>query len=315
MLSYFTLAEGVLMPCDPSEALITVVAEPSDSDKQTVMTSYGLGQHDLESALDAEEIPRAESRADGAFLVWKRPDNVSFQQQLKFDVSSVGFRIKDGRLAVILGEKTMEITAPEFRGMATVTDFVLRFFLHTVHHFLGHLRATKLLTSEIQTKLNTSQENRYLLQMISLSESFAYYINALEGNAAVLTKLQGAGEKLQLSRPQLELLDDIVIENHQCLRQTEVTSSVLSGLMDARSSIINNNVNVLLKKLTLINVVFLPLNLIAGIGGMSEYSMMTRGFSWPWAYGALLLAMMASGLVTWWLLTRTSRAWTGTRCG
>ena len=309
MLSHYTLGEGALKPCRPEEALITVVAEPTDSEKQTLIASYGFSLHDLESALDSEEIPRAEFRADGAFLVWKRPDNVSFQQQLKFDVSSVGFRFKDGRLTVVLGEKSLELGASEFQGVATVSDFMLRFFLHTVHHFLGHLRATKLLTSELQAKLNRSQENRYLLQMISLSESFAYYINALEGNAAVLAKLQASADKLPLSRPQMDLLDDIIIENHQCLRQTEVTSSVLSGLMDARSSIINNNVNFLLKNLTLINVVFLPLNLIAGIGGMSEYSMMTQGIHWPWAYGALIVAMIVSGLVTWWILARSSMIW------
>jgi magnesium transporter len=313
MLSTYTLAEGSLRPCSPDEAVITLVAEPSEAEKQVLIDVHGFGRHDIESALDAEEISRAELRADGAFVVWKRPDNVSFQQQLKFDVSSVGFRLKDGRLAVLLGEKTLELGAPEFRGIATVNEFVLRFFLHTVRHFLGHLRATKLVTSEIQGKLNRSQENRYLLQMISLSESFAYYINALEGNAAVLTKLQTTGERLRLSRLELELLDDILIENHQALRQTEVTSSVLSGLMDARSSIINNNVNSMLKKLTLINVVFLPLNLLAGIGGMSEYSMMTQGLSWPLAYGAVVLAMIVSGLLTWKLLTRSSRLWEGPR--
>jgi magnesium transporter len=309
MLSHYNLVEGALKPCGPVGALITVAAELSESERQALMDASGMTRHDLESALDPEEIPRAEFRPDGAFLVWKRPDNVSFQQQLKFDVSSVGFRLKDGRLTVILSEKTTEFGAPEFQGMATVSDFVLRFCLHTVHHFLGHLRATKLVTSEIQAKLNYAQENRYLLQMISLGESFAYYITALEGNAAVLAKLQSAADKVPLSRPQLELLEDIMIENHQCLRQTEVTSSVLSGLMDARSSIINNNVNVLLKKLTLINVVFLPLNLIASIGGMSEYSMMTQGMAWPFAYGFLAVAMVVSGLATWWLLTRSSKAW------
>jgi magnesium transporter len=311
MVSHYTLAGGALVPCGPAEAKIILVAEPSDSDKQILVASHGFTPRDLESALDSEEIARAEFRPDGAFVVWKRPDNVSFQQQLKFDVSSVGFRLHDGRLTVVLGQKTMELWAAEFQGMTTVNEFMLHFFLHTVHHFLGHLRATKLVTSEIQAKLNHSQGNLYLLQMINLGESFAYYINALEGNAAVLAKLQASADKLPFARVELELLEDIAIENHQCLRQTEVTSSVLSGLMDARGSLINNNVNVLLKKLTLINVVFLPLNLIAGIGGMSEYSMMTQGLAWPWAYGALLLAMLASSLTTWWLLTRSSGAWGG----
>ena len=96
------------------------------------------------------------------------------------------------------------------------------------------------------------------------------------------------------------MLDDIIIEHQQCCRQAQIYSSVLSGLMDARGNIINNNMNILLKNLTLINVVFLPLNLIAGIGGMSEYTRMTEGFiNWPIAYGLFLIAMIIMGILTW----------------
>jgi magnesium transporter len=309
MLRHYTLTGGSLAPCAPEGAFITLAAEPSEAEKQTLMATLGLTRHDVESALDSEEIPRAELRPDGAYLIWKRPDNVTFEKQLKFDVSSVGFRLKDGRLTLVLADKDAELDAKDFQGVSTINEFLLRFFLNTVRHFLGHLRATKLVTSEIQAKLNRSEENRYLLQMISLGESFAYYLNALEGNAAVLAKLQSGAERVPFSRAELDLLDDIIIENHQCLRQTEVTSSVLSALMDARGSLINNNVNVTLKKLTLINVVFLPLNLIASIGGMSEYSMMTHGLAWPLAYGALFVVMLVSGLITWWLLARSSRLW------
>jgi Mg2+ and Co2+ transporter CorA len=49
-----------------------------------------------------------------------------------------------------------------------------------------------------------------------------------------------------------------------------------SGFDGCAANFVNNNMNVLLKNLTIINVIFLPLNLIAGIGGMSEFSMMTK---------------------------------------
>ncbi|MCX7635003.1 MAG: hypothetical protein N2Z74_04580 [Syntrophales bacterium] len=81
-------------------------------------------------------------------------------------------------------------------------------------------------------------------------------------------------------------------------------SSVLSGLMDARGTIINNNMNVLLKNLTMINVVFLPLNLIASMGGMSEWSMMTKDIDWRISYAAFSLAMVVIGCLTWWLLVK-----------
>ena len=148
-------------------------------------------------------------------------------------------------------------------------------------------------------------ENRYLLQMFGLGESLIYYLNALEANASVLTKLRNHTDRISFSKAELEMLDDIIIEHQQCCRQAQIYSSVLSGLMDARGNIINNNMNILLKNLTLINVVFLPLNLIAGIGGMSEYTRMTEGFiNWPIAYALFLAAMVVTGILTWTFLVR-----------
>ena len=74
--------------------------------------------------------------------------------------------------------------------------------------------------------------------------------------------------------------------------------------MDARGTIINNNVSVLLKKLTLISIIFLPLNLIASIGGMSEFSMMTHGIDWRISYALFALAMVALGWGSWHALVR-----------
>jgi magnesium transporter len=62
--------------------------------------------------------------------------------------------------------------------------------------------------------------------------------------------------------------------------------------------------NVLLKNLTLINIVFLPLNLIASIGGMSEWSMMTKGLDWSVSYSLFSLGMAVMGWLMWILVTR-----------
>jgi magnesium transporter len=83
-----------------------------------------------------------------------------------------------------------------------------------------------------------------------------------------------------------------------------VYSQVLSGLMDARGSIVSNNMNTLLKKLTVINVVFLPLGVLASIGGMSEYSMMTRDIPWWVAYPLFMLGLASIGFATWYVVGR-----------
>ena len=76
--------------------------------------------------------------------------------------------------------------------------------------------------------------------------------------------------------------------------------------LDARGNIINNNMNVLLKNLTIINVVFLPLGLFASMGGMSEYSLMLASFGVSQGVGYMLFSvvMVAVGLIFWALLRR-----------
>jgi magnesium transporter len=141
-------------------------------------------------------------------------------------------------------------------------------------------------------------ENEYLIQMFNLSESLIYYINAISSNLTVLIKLRNHFEKHPDNDERVEQMEDIIIENNQCLKQAEIYSSVLSGLMDARGNIINNNMNVLIKNLTMINIIFLPLNLLASIGGMSEYSMMTDVVDWRISYGIFIGAMGILGWIT-----------------
>jgi magnesium transporter len=160
------------------------------------------------------------------------------------------------------------------------------------------------MSRELQAKLNTSLANEYLLKMFSLSESLTYYVNAIEANGGVLARLETLAPEVGLTREQTRLLEDIVIENTQCARQAEIYASVLAGLMDARGNIINNNMNVLLKNLTVINVVFLPLGVLAGILGMSEFTMMTRGVDWRISYPLFLLALITLGVVLWVVLNR-----------
>jgi magnesium transporter len=101
----------------------------------------------------------------------------------------------------------------------------------------------KIISREIQIKLNASMENEYLIQMFNLSESLIYYINAISSNLTVLIKLRNyfekhSGEAYPGNDERFEQLEDIIIENNQCLKQAEIYSSVLSGLMDARGKII-----------------------------------------------------------------------------
>ena len=97
-------------------------------------------------------------------------------------------------------------------------------------------------------------ENRYLLNLFTLEKSLVYYLNAINSNGMVIEKIRHNAAKIGFSQESLELLDDIIIENDQCLKQAEIYSNILTGLMDARGSIVSNNLNVLMKTLNIITV-------------------------------------------------------------
>ncbi len=304
MKTLYDIERHALVESTASTAPIRIFIEPTDAEKEELLESLRIDRHALESALDPEEISRAEITADHVYIIWKRPNNVSFEQQLRFEVSSVGLFVQPHCLTVILGEGVFPLGSKELGVVTSITDIVLKFFLHTIHHFLAHVRIIKQINTDLQNKLNVSMENEYFLQMFTLSENLVYYLNALEANAAVLAKLRAHAEKIGLTKDNLDMLDDIGIEHQQCCRQTQIYTTVLSGLLDARGNIINNNMNVLLRNLTLINVVFLPLNLIAGIGGMSEFSVITAGIDWKLSYGIFTVGMLLFGWLTWLYLVK-----------
>lgn len=302
MITSYHILSGQLTQCEIDSASVLVYLTPTDIEKDDLLRQFDLDRTDLEAVFDPDEVPRVESTPDRTFIIWKKPDNVSIGDAVQFEVSSLGIALKQNKVAFIVPRGDLALTGRGFKRIGSIWECVLQVLLLTIHHYQNHLKAIKMMSQQLQTKIVASMENRYLVQMFALSESLVYYHNGLESNLTVLSKLRGAPDKQNLTPDQINLLDDVIIENQQASKQTSIYSTVLSGLMDARGTIISNNMNVLIKNLTVINVIFLPLNLIAGIGGMSEYSFMTKGMGWPIAYGVFLLAMIILGWVTWlWL--------------
>jgi magnesium transporter len=305
MKTGFALADGVVVPMAATDrAQILLYSAPTAEEKREVLQCLSMDPHDLACALDADEIARVEFSADAVFIVWKQPKNVSVEEQLRFEVGSIGLLVHQGQLIVIAAENAPSFAAREFQRCDTPMDVLFKLLEQTVRHYLGHLKVIKQITAELGAKITGSMENQYLLQMLALGESLIYYINAIEANSGVLAKLETNAQRLRLSPPQIDTLHDLGVDNQQCARQARVYSDVVSGLMDARGTVINNNVNTLLKKLTFINVIFLPLNLIASIGGMSEFSMMTQGIDWRISYSLFGVSMVALGWGSWHVLVR-----------
>lgn len=306
MIKGFEIKGGSLARAEAQDSPIRVYIDPEPHEQRSLIEAFRIDSHSLSSALDPDEVARFEWNTDYTLLIWKRPTNYSGGDTFFFDVASIGLVLFGEQLAVIVTEEIdlFDTQVQHVRPLATPLDVLLLLLESTIQHYIEHLKVIRAIARDVEEKIQTSMENKHLIQMFNLSESLVYYINAINSNGAVLAKLRSHAEKQKLSPDAVALIDDLIIENNQCCKQAEIYSTIFSGLMDARGNLVNNNVNVLLRKLTLINVVFLPLNLIASIGGMSEFTMMTRGIPWWISYPLFCFTIALIGYCTAILLRR-----------
>ena len=222
---------------------------------------------------------------------------------MAFKVSSIGAFLFKDRIIVLQAEPMplFEHGRMPLRGN-TIQGVLLRLLHHSTHHFLQHLRIIRNISDEIENKIEFAVTNKSLVNMFSLLKSLTYYESATSANQLLLIKLRNDANKIGFNEEEIDFLDDITVENKQCDNLAGIYAGILTGMSDARVSVVSNNLAGIMKYLAIINVVFMPLTVITGLGGMSEFTMMTEGIWWPHAYSALVLVMVVIGYVTYLLV-------------
>lgn len=302
MLKPFQLKDGQIRPGSREESQVLVFVCPDEDEKRWLVNDLKIDEHTLNSALDPDELSRLEFEPEHTALIYKQPKNYSAVDELVFKVSSVGVFLFAEQMVIVLANDTPLFEGKQFNRIGSLRELLLKMIFRSIFHFLEHLKIINMITDSIEHKINLSMGNKYLINLFSLEKSLVYYINAINSNSALVERLKYNAVKIGFAAETLELLDDIGIENSQCYRQAEIYSNILAGLMDARASIVNNNLNTLIKRLTIISIVFMPLNIIAGIGGMSEFSMMTKNIPWPVSYTFFTLGLVGVGYLTYFLI-------------
>ena len=311
MIRRFKLDQGQVVPTEDESGPILFINEPNAEEKARLINEYQIDEHNLNSTYDPNELPRLELDVNHLAVIFKEPKRYTSRDRFHFKINSVGLFLFKERLVMIAPPDML----PPFDGRAfhkvnNLQMLFLRILSACISHFVTHLQVINQITDELEEKIVKAMENRSLLLMFSIEKSLVYYVNAISANGRVIERLKANAKNTQtegLTPEMLEYVDDLAIENAQCLEQAQVYANVVTGLMDARASIVSNNLNVLMKRLTVINVVFMPLNVLAGIGGMSEFSMMTMGIPWPLAYGVFMLGLTVIGLLTYFALQRIER--------
>jgi len=283
------------------EGPISVYVAPDETERRFLVESCRVDEHTLASALDPDELARLEFEPDHVALIFKRPRNYSGKDGVTFKVASCGVFLFRDRLVIVQAEDLPLFEGKQFLRVATMPEIVLKLINRSIFHFLEHLKIINTISTELEQKINQAMENRQLINLFGLEKSLVYYVASINSNGTVIEKLKLNSGKIGFSPEEGEFLDDIIIENAQCNKQAEIYSNILAGLMDARVSIVSNNLNVLIKTLNIITIGIMVPTLVVSIFSMNVK--LPIGESHPlafWTIMGIAGAALAIFMYFWW---------------
>ena len=272
MLRRLRIQDGKLVESDQTNGQVHVYITPTPEEKRYLIDVLKLDEHTLQSAMDPDELSRLEYEPEHVALIFKRPKNYSSEDNFIFRVASTGVFLFRDRLVIVMAEEAPLFEGRQFAKLGGLPDILLKLVYRSIFHFEEHLKVINMISSQLEQEVNLSMENKHLLSLFTLEKSLVYYLNAINSNGVLIEKLKNQAAKIGFTPENLEFLDDIIIENNQCREQANIYSNVLSSLMDARASIVSNNLNTLMKTLNLITIgIMLPTFVVSAFSMNVEF--------------------------------------------
>jgi magnesium transporter len=261
----------------------------------------------LRDSLDIDERPRYELEDSVRFIVIKTPtENNSFNDSDAFYITIPICIILTHNQIVTVNSfdngaikkflRTFEKRHPDKRSM-----MVLKVFEKVVQTFLEYLKEINHRRNLYEQKLYDSNLNQELLNLMRIQKSLVYFVTALRSNELLMLKMERTNF-LGLTEEEREFLNDLIVDTSQALEMANVYTNILSSTMDAFASIISNNLNNVMKRLTSITIILsLPI-LVTSIYGMNveiPYSHTQHAFYIP-----VILSVLVSVIIAWYFMKK-----------
>lgn len=148
--------------------------------------------------------------------------------------------------------------------------FVLQIMEQTVYRFLTCLKQLNKKRTLIEKELYDSSRNEELKQLLRIEKSLVFFVNSLSSNELLKMKMKRTDFLgIRQDEDKHDLFEDIIIDNSQALEMANIYTNILNGTMDAYGSIISNNLNITMKRLTSITIILMVPTLVASFYGMN----------------------------------------------
>ena len=303
MIQYFNIVDHRTVATDKpgSGTWVNVLPPLKQEEFSELSEALEIPLDFLKDSLDIDERSRYEAEDDVKLIVIKTPtENNSFNESDDFYITIP---------ICILLTKEQIVTVNSFENEAIkkfLNSFqnrhpdkqnmmVLKIFEKIINTYQNHLKEINLRRNALEQKLYAANRNEELFQLMRIQKSLVYFVTALRSNELLLMKLART-DFLKLSDDEKDFLDDLVVETSQALETANTYTTILISTLDTFASIISNNQNVVLKRLTTITLFLSIPVLIASIYGMNvplPFQHSPYAFWVPISISLIILAIVA----------------------
>ena len=290
---------------------------PTPEERAWLECEVGVLPEFVSSALDDEETSRIDYDDDARqiFVIVDYPvvgedgAGVRPQSPLQYDTMPLTMVFLPEKslfatISIMDNEVVGDLKSGRVRNVDTRyrTRFLLQMLLHISQLYLVYLRRIDRISSNTEARLHASVRNEELIQMLNLEKSLVYFSTSLKSDEVTLNKI-AQGRIIPLYEDDQDLLEDVLVEVHQAIEMANIYSGTLSGTMDAFASIISNNLNIVMKVLSVITIVMAIPNIIFGFYGMNvDLPFDGVPFFDNWAFPIVIAAVCC--LVAAWIFKR-----------
>ena len=277
-----TQDDGTLTKLDLNEAVSGSwfnLTNPTREEIQQVSLVLDLDESFLNNSLDADELSRMEFEDGNLLVITNVP---IMDDEGNFDTLPLGLIFTPESMITVCSKENKIINSfnedtSKFFDTRQKANFMLSILYRAAKFYLRYLHIINKQTDSIEESLRKTTNNKALFQLMEIQKSLVYFTTSLKDNQLVLQKLlrmvhANTGNLqtiVKFTEDDIDMLEDVIIENKQASEMVEMHRTILESMMDCMASIINNNLNLVMRFLAAITIIMSIPTMIGSFWGMN----------------------------------------------
>ena len=274
---------------------------PTEEDQRELEEKFNIPDYFMSDISDTDERARYEYDDGWMLIILRIPYVKEIRSRTPYTTVPLGIIHKrDVTITVCFYETNMMIDFVSFQqkrgeGFTDHVDMIFRLFLSSAVWYLKRLKQISMLVDKAKRNLDKEVNNESLIGLSRLQDSLTYFQTSIRGNETLLSKLKF---KLQIDELDADLIEDVNIEMTQARETTSIYSNILESTMDTYQSIINNNMNTVMRTLTSVTILMMIPTLVTSMFGMNLVNGME---SKPWGFVFAMVVSIGVSGIAWWI--------------